>query len=101
MAMDMGTGQIQEIVNNQPDAMLRRIGDKIINRERIFFDEAVILFEKAGLAYTGALANYKRETLHGNKTYFNRNFHIEPTNVCVSRAFCSFEVSPIGMRAGN
>ena len=53
--------------------------------------KAVILFEKAGLAYAGALANYKRETLHGNKTYFNRNFHIEPTNVCVfSCAFCSY-----------
>ena len=43
------------------------------------------------LPYTGALANYKRESLHGNKTYFNRNFHIEPTNVCVfSCAFCSY-----------
>jgi aminodeoxyfutalosine synthase len=91
MAKEMRTEQIQEIVNNQSDAMLRRIGDKIINRERIFFDEAVLLFEKAGLAFTGALANYKRESLHGNKTYFNRNFHIEPTNVCVfSCAFCSY-----------
>ena len=35
----MGTEQIQEIVNNQPDTLLRRIGEKIINRERIFFDE--------------------------------------------------------------
>jgi aminodeoxyfutalosine synthase len=87
----MRTEQIQEIVSNQPNAMLRRIGDKIINTERIFFDEAVLLFETAGLAYTGALANYKRELLHGNKTYFNRNFHIEPTNVCVfSCAFCSY-----------
>ncbi len=32
-----------------------------------------------------------REKLHGNKTYFNRNFHIEPTNVCVfSCNFCSY-----------
>ncbi|HEX3079265.1 MAG TPA: aminofutalosine synthase MqnE [Puia sp.] len=87
----MRTEQIQEIVSNQQNAMLRRIGEKIINTERIFFDEALLLFEKAGLAYTGALANYKRELLHGNKTYFNRNFHIEPTNVCVfSCAFCSY-----------
>jgi len=83
--------QIQGIVNSQPDNMLRRIGEKIINNERIFSEEAVQLFENAGLAYTGALANYKRELLHGNKTYFNRNFHIEPTNVCVfSCAFCSY-----------
>jgi aminodeoxyfutalosine synthase len=87
----MRTEQIQEIINKQQDALLRRIGEKVINSERIFFDEAVLLFEKAGLSYTGALANFKRESLHGNKTYFNRNFHIEPTNVCVfSCAFCSY-----------
>src|SRR6185369_10925714 len=87
----MRTEQIQEIVSNQQNAMLRRIGEKIINTERIFFDEALLLFEKAGLAYTGALANYKRELLHGDKTYFNRNFHIEPTNVCVfTCAFCAY-----------
>ena len=40
----MGTEQIQEIVNNQPDTMLRRIGDKIIHAERIFFDEGRAAF---------------------------------------------------------
>ncbi|HET7002182.1 MAG TPA: aminofutalosine synthase MqnE, partial [Puia sp.] len=87
----MRTEQIQEIISKQQDTILRRIGEKVLNSERIFFDEGVLLFEKAGLSYTGALANYKREALHGNKTYFNRNFHIEPTNVCVfSCAFCSY-----------
>jgi aminodeoxyfutalosine synthase len=43
------------------------------------------------LPYVGALANYVREKLHGDKTYFNRNFHIEPTNVCVFTCnFCSY-----------
>jgi len=83
--------QISRVVENQTDAALRKTGEKIINKERIFFDEGVMLFEKAGLPYVGALANYVRERLHGNKTYFNRNFHIEPTNVCVfSCAFCSY-----------
>ena len=83
--------QISRVVEVQPDAALRKTGEKIINKERIFFDEGVMLFEKAGLPYIGALANYVRERLHGNKTYFNRNFHIEPTNVCVfSCAFCSY-----------
>ena len=87
----MRTEQISEIVKNQPDGMLRKIGEKIISNERIFFDEGVLLFEKTDLAYTGALANFKRESLHGDKTYFNRNFHIEPTNVCVfSCTFCSY-----------
>jgi len=83
--------QIKSIVANQPDARLRKTGEKIINRERIFFDEGILLFEKAALPYLGSLANFIRESLHGDKTYFNRNFHIEPTNVCVfSCAFCSY-----------
>jgi aminodeoxyfutalosine synthase len=82
---------IKKIVDKQPDDLLREIGAKIIRRERIFFDEGLALFEKAGLSYVGALANFVRESLHGDKTYFNRNFHIEPTNVCVfSCAFCSY-----------
>ena len=52
---------------------------------------AFFFLKRPDLLITGALANYKRESLHGNKTYFNRNFHIEPTNVCVfSCAFCSY-----------
>jgi aminodeoxyfutalosine synthase len=50
-----------------------------------------LLFEKGGLPFVGALANFVRERLHGDTTYFNRNFHIEPTNVCVfACAFCSY-----------
>jgi aminodeoxyfutalosine synthase len=89
--MIMRNEKIKKIVENQQDIALRNIGKKIIHRERILFDEGLVLFEKAGLAYLGALANYVRETLHGDKTYFNRNFHIEPTNVCVfTCAFCSY-----------
>ena len=51
----------------------------------------VFLFEKASLGLALHLANYIREKKHGDKTYFNRNFHIEPTNVCVfSCKFCSY-----------
>lgn len=89
--MESSLTHVTALVENQPDADLRSIGYKAIHKERINFDEGVILFERASLAYAGMLANYIRETLHGNKTYFNRNFHIEPTNVCVfSCAFCSY-----------
>jgi aminodeoxyfutalosine synthase len=89
--MDKRIEQIRQVVENQPDMALRKTGEKIINKERIFFEEGVLLFEKGSLSYTGALANFVRESLHGDKTYFNRNFHIEPTNVCVfSCAFCSY-----------
>lgn len=70
---------------------LRDIAGKVERGERISFDEGVLLFEKAELAYLGVLANYIREKRHGNTTFFNRNFHIEPTNLCVYDCkFCSY-----------
>jgi aminodeoxyfutalosine synthase len=87
----MKQAQIQVIVEAQSDVVLKTIGQKIIQNERISFEDGVALFEKASLPYVGALANWKRNELHGDNTYFNRNFHIEPTNVCVfSCKFCSY-----------
>lgn len=87
----MERSQVAYLIETQKDKQLQSIGNKIINNERITFDEGVALFEKASLHYAAMLANWKRESLHGNKTYFNRNFHIEPTNVCVfSCKFCSY-----------
>lgn len=82
---------VSVMVSSVKDSQLQQIGQKILNKERISFDEGVALFEKGSLAYLGALANWVREEKHGNKTYFNRNFHIEPTNLCVfSCKFCSY-----------
>jgi aminodeoxyfutalosine synthase len=87
----MNTKQIEVIIGAEQNNRLQEIGNKIIKNERLSFDEGVYLFEHASLPYVGALANWKRESLHGNKTYFNKNFHIEPTNVCVfSCKFCSY-----------
>lgn len=70
---------------------LRRIAEKVVAGERIEFEEGVLLYEKGELSYLGVLANYIREKRHGDITYFNRNFHIEPTNVCVYDCkFCSY-----------
>ena len=87
----MNTAAVKVLVDAEKNQQLQSIGYKILNQERISFDEGVALFENASLSYVGALANWVRESKHGNKTYFNRNFHIEPTNVCVfSCAFCSY-----------
>ena len=72
-------------------ATLDRIREKVARQERITFDEGVYLFEHASLADLGSMANTIRERLHGDRTYFNRNFHMEPTNVCLYTCkFCSY-----------
>ena len=85
------TVSIDILIEAVQDEGLRSIAKKVKNSERITDDECLQLFEKGSLAFVGALANFIRERLHGDKTYFNRNFHIEPTNVCVfSCEFCSY-----------
>ncbi|HAZ92756.1 MAG: aminofutalosine synthase MqnE [Chitinophagaceae bacterium] len=75
----------------EKDMQLRQIATSVLNNKRITDEECLVLFEKGSLGFVGALANDVREKLHGDKTYFNRNFHIEPTNVCVfSCKFCSY-----------
>jgi len=70
---------------------LKSIALKVLHSERITFEEGVALFELGELGYLGVLANYIREQKNGNYTYFNRNFHIEPTNLCVYDCkFCSY-----------
>ena len=73
------------------DSNLVNIANKVSNNQRISFDDGVYLYEHASLGYLGTLANYIRESKHGDNTYFNRNFHMEPTNVCLyTCTFCSY-----------
>ncbi len=70
---------------------LKKIAEKVLNEERISFDEGVLLYEKGELGFLGMLANHIREKRHGDYVYFNRNFHVEPTNICVFDCkFCSY-----------
>ena len=70
---------------------LKNIAQKVLRKERITADEGLTLFREGEVGFLGSLANYVREDRFGHKTFFNRNFHIEPTNVCVfSCAFCSY-----------
>lgn len=79
------------ITATDTSAGLQLIADKVKAGQRITDQDALLLFEKASLGFVGSLANSIREKMHGDTTYFNRNFHIEPTNVCVfSCNFCSY-----------
>jgi len=86
------TSTLSVIIKDQDlPEQLRLIAQKVSDQKRITFEEGVYLFEHAELGYLGALANHIRERKHGDKTYFNKNFHLEPTNLCVYDCkFCSY-----------
>jgi aminodeoxyfutalosine synthase len=72
-------------------AGLGPIADQVLAEERLSFEDGVRLFESNELAAIGALANAVRERRHGDLTWFNRNLHINATNVCEANCiFCSF-----------
>lgn len=87
-----GIEQLDILLNDKNlGADHRHIAQKVADNQRIEFDEGVFLFEYGSLPYVGALANYIRENKNGDSTFFNRNFHIEPTNLCVYDCkFCSY-----------
>lgn len=71
--------------------ILKRIEEKVVASERLTDEEALALFEQAELGFLGRLASISRTRINGNKVYFNRNFHLEPTNICIHNCqFCSY-----------
>jgi len=64
---------------------------KIRDSQRISPEEGLLLYTKAETAWLGALADYVRGRINGNYAYYNRNIHIEPTNICIYNCtFCSY-----------
>ena len=78
-------------IENSELPMIERIASKVNSNERITNEEALLLYEKASLGQLAKMAEVIRQRKSGNKVFFNRNFHLEPTNVCsYSCAFCSY-----------
>ncbi|MBL0343243.1 MAG: aminofutalosine synthase MqnE [Bacteroidetes bacterium] len=83
--------EIINLIENNISSELLRIANKIQAGERITTKECLELYENGELGYLGSLANVVRERKNGQYVYFNRNFHIEPTNICVFACkFCSY-----------
>src|SRR5581483_4952540 len=66
------------------DPRLEPIASKVLSGERLAENDALSLYQTGDILAVGWLANHVRERLHGDKTYFNVNRHINPTNVCVA-----------------
>ena len=73
------------------DPRLEPIAAKVLAGERLSFDDGLALYGSSDVLAVGWLANFVRERLHGDVTYFNVNRHINPTNVCVAACkLCAF-----------
>jgi len=73
------------------DVRLEPIAAKVLAGERLSFEDGLVLYKTADVLAVGWLANYVREKLHGDVTYFNVNRHINYTNVCVANCrLCAF-----------
>ena len=73
------------------DQRLQRIREKLDAGERLNYEDGVALYRSPDLLGVGWLANRVREQKHGNKTFFNVNRHINPTDVCVASCrLCAF-----------
>ena len=71
--------------------MIKDIKNKIENNERISIDEALMLFEHKELFELASLAQIVRKKKNEDKVFYNRNFHLEPTNICRFHCeFCSY-----------
>lgn len=67
------------------------ISEQVLRGERITTDQALTLWQEAPLAMLGMLATELKRRTSGNEVYYNRNFHIEPTNICAFNCkFCSY-----------
>ncbi|HEX7730384.1 MAG TPA: aminofutalosine synthase MqnE [Terracidiphilus sp.] len=73
------------------DPRLEPIAARVFAGERLSFDDGLVLYRSHDVLAVGWLANWVREKLHGDVTYFNVNRHINPTNVCVAACkLCAF-----------
>ncbi|MFO0803350.1 MAG: aminofutalosine synthase MqnE [Gemmataceae bacterium] len=72
-------------------AEMNSIREKVQAGTRLTFEDGMFLDSHADLFTLGELANLVRERKNGNRTFYNVNTHLNPTNVCVYRCtFCSF-----------
>ena len=70
---------------------LNEISEAVRLGERISAEDAVTLWREAPLWLLGELATERKRKASGDMVYYNRNIHIEPSNICLFNCeFCSF-----------
>lgn len=70
---------------------IKKIAEKVFADEPLSTHDAIELYRSNDMALLGVLAGVVKKRLSGEFVYFNRNFHIEPTNICINHCkFCSY-----------
>ncbi len=87
----MLNSDIEKLLTLATDKNLFPIIDKVLNGERLSFEDGLKLFESSDILTIGSLANYITEKKNGKYAYFVINRQLNPTNVCVLDCkFCAF-----------
>ncbi|HNW54305.1 MAG TPA: hypothetical protein PKN21_08560 [Bacteroidales bacterium] len=83
---------ISELVKmSAVDSHVKDIALKILDGTRITPAEGVALYTDADTSLLAMLADQVRKRTVGEYVFYNRNVHIEPTNICVYDCkFCSY-----------
>src|SRR5439155_23810885 len=82
---------LSKLANSMLDPALRAVADKVEAGEALSYTDGVALSHSRDIHAIGRMAHLVRTRLHGRQTYYNRNRHINYTNVCaLSCKFCSF-----------
>lgn len=80
--------------NSYFSAQQQSLAEKVLSNQRISEEEALALFENFELPQLALLATHRKENVSGNKVFYNRNIHIEPSNICVYNCrFCSYRAT--------
>lgn len=67
------------------------IVDYLRRGERLTTDDAITLWREAPLWLLSELAVSRKRASSGELVYYNRNIHLEPSNICIFNCeFCSF-----------
>jgi aminodeoxyfutalosine synthase len=100
--MTPATAEAGELMATRPrldptDKALHAIADKVVRGERLSREDGIALFESKDLLGIGALADMVNRSKNGDRVFITANQHLNPTNVCILRAtctFCSFARTP-------
>lgn len=90
---------LEYFIDDDPD--IGAASRKVMDDERLSFDEGLMLYERASLHLLGALADHAKRRICGDDIYFCVNRHVNYSDYCVNGCkFCAY-FQEIGTTAGT